>query len=148
MVAADSGKRGLFFSDFDEVAIDCRIPVGRCAACKASPLSLAGTSRTEPECDHRPFVFGHGTKDLPDHLSGRVAGIILDIGALARRSREHVPSVLSCFGEELFLDYQISCEPIEPVHDDAVGIVASEESERVGEACASIGHSSLIRLHL
>jgi hypothetical protein len=44
--------------------------------------------------------------------------------------------VLSCFGEELFLDDQISGEPIEPVHNDAVGIVASEESERVGKAGA------------
>jgi len=69
MLAADSDKRGLFFSDLDKVAIDCRIPVRRCATCKASALGLAHTSRTEPERDHRPFVFGYGTEDLPDHLA-------------------------------------------------------------------------------
>src|SRR5262249_11490101 len=105
---------------------------------QTSPLSLARTSRAEPESNHRPLVFGYGAKHLPDHLSGTVARVVLEIRRFARRSREHVPSVLSCFGEELFLDDQISGEPIEAVYDDAFRVVASEDSERVGKAGACL----------
>jgi hypothetical protein len=80
MVGADSGKRRLFFSDFDKAAIDCRIPIGRCSTRETSSFGLAGTSRTEPQRDHRPFVLGDGAQHLPDHLSrgvGRIVGQVL-----------------------------------------------------------------------
>jgi hypothetical protein len=69
MVPPDSAKDRLFFGDLDKFAIDGCKSVGRCAAGEASSLGLARTSRTEPQRDHRPFVFRYGAEDLSDHLS-------------------------------------------------------------------------------